>query len=71
VSDTLLSPGNVFLIYLYSVDGIDICSIGLEDLRSRVTLVSQDVALFTGSVRSNLDPWGEHSDQEVWDVLER
>ncbi|KAF8609489.1 P-loop containing nucleoside triphosphate hydrolase protein [Ceratobasidium sp. AG-I] len=53
------------------IDGIDICSIGLDDLRSRVTLVSQDVALFSGSVRSNLDPFNEYSDEECWDALER
>ncbi|QRV91281.1 ABC transporter [Ceratobasidium sp. AG-Ba] len=53
------------------IDGVDICTIGLEDLRSRVTLVSQDVALFSGSVRSNLDPFSEYSDEDCWDVLER
>jgi ABC-type multidrug transport system fused ATPase/permease subunit len=36
-----------------------------------VTLVSQDVALFSGSVRSNLDPFDEYTDEECWDVLER
>lgn len=60
---------------------------GLEDLRTRIvsilsralyppahriqTLVSQDVSLFSGTIRSNLDPFGEHSDQECWDVLNR
>jgi ABC-type multidrug transport system fused ATPase/permease subunit len=44
---------------------------GLEDLRTRVTIVSQDVSLFSGSIRSNLDPLSEHTDQECWDVLER
>ncbi|KAF4606377.1 hypothetical protein EYR38_000430 [Pleurotus pulmonarius] len=53
------------------IDGIDISSIGLEDLRTRVTIVSQDVSLFTGTLRSNLDPLNEHTDQECWDVLER
>ncbi|TFL03667.1 P-loop containing nucleoside triphosphate hydrolase protein [Pterulicium gracile] len=53
------------------IDGIDITKIGLEDLRTRVTIVSQDVSLFSGSIRSNLDPLEEHTDQECWDVLER
>ncbi|CCA72145.1 related to multidrug resistance protein [Serendipita indica DSM 11827] len=53
------------------IDGIDISKIGLEDLRTKLTIVSQDVALFEGSVRSNLDPFEEHSDQECWDVLRR
>jgi len=53
------------------LDGIDVTTIGLEDLRTRVTIVSQDVSLFTGTIRSNLDPFGEHEDHECWDVLER
>ncbi|KAH7930921.1 pleiotropic drug resistance ABC transporter [Leucogyrophana mollusca] len=53
------------------IDGIDISKIGLEDLRSRLTIVSQDVSLFSGTIRSNLDPFAEHTDQECWDVLER
>ncbi|KAI0789892.1 P-loop containing nucleoside triphosphate hydrolase protein [Abortiporus biennis] len=53
------------------IDGIDIATIGLDDLRTRITIISQDVSLFTGTIRSNLDPFGEHTDQECWDVLER
>ncbi|EJD03803.1 P-loop containing nucleoside triphosphate hydrolase protein [Fomitiporia mediterranea MF3/22] len=53
------------------LDGIDIGSIGLEDLRTKITTVSQDVSLFTGSIRSNLDPFGEHSDLDCIDALER
>ncbi|KAL6301359.1 P-loop containing nucleoside triphosphate hydrolase protein [Sparassis latifolia] len=53
------------------IDNIDITKIGLDDLRSRITIVSQDVSLFSGTIRGNLDPFGEHSDQECWEVLER
>ncbi|KAG8905752.1 hypothetical protein FRC00_013040, partial [Tulasnella sp. 408] len=53
------------------LDGIDIGTLGLDDLRGNITIVSQDVALFSGTVRSNLDPFNEHSDEECWDVLER
>ncbi|THH08344.1 hypothetical protein EW145_g2759 [Phellinidium pouzarii] len=53
------------------LDGIDISSIGLEDLRKRITIVSQDVSLFTGTIRSNLDPLGDHTDLECWDVMDR
>ncbi|MBW0461807.1 hypothetical protein O181_001522 [Austropuccinia psidii MF-1] len=53
------------------LDGIDIAKIGLEDLRTRITIVSQDVTLFEGTIRDNLDPLGAHSDQECWDVLRR
>ncbi|KAF7347593.1 P-loop containing nucleoside triphosphate hydrolase protein [Mycena venus] len=53
------------------VDGVDISRIGLEDLRTRITIVSQDVSLFSGTIRSNLDPLGANTDQECMDVLER
>ncbi|KAH9944830.1 P-loop containing nucleoside triphosphate hydrolase protein [Amylocystis lapponica] len=53
------------------IDNVDIAKIGLDDLRTRITIVSQDVSLFSGTIRSNLDPFGEHSDQECWEVLER
>ncbi|XP_020209881.2 ABC transporter C family member 10, partial [Cajanus cajan] len=53
------------------VDGIDISSIGLHDLRSRFCIIPQDPTLFTGTVRSNLDPLSQHSDQEIWEVLRK
>ncbi|KAJ6621075.1 pleiotropic drug resistance ABC transporter [Mycena sp. CBHHK59/15] len=53
------------------VDGVDIATIGLEDLRTRITIVSQDVSLFSGTIRSNLDPLGANTNQECLDVLER
>ncbi|KAG5152717.1 hypothetical protein JHK84_029189 [Glycine max] len=49
------------------VDGIDICSIGLHDLRSRFGIIPQDPTLFNGTVRYNLDPLSQHSDQEIWE----
>ncbi|KAK4480717.1 hypothetical protein RD792_013799 [Penstemon davidsonii] len=53
------------------IDGIDISKIGLHDLRSRFGIIPQDPTLFTGTVRFNLDPLGQHSDQEIWEVLEK
>ncbi|KAJ7631233.1 P-loop containing nucleoside triphosphate hydrolase protein [Roridomyces roridus] len=53
------------------LDGIDISTIGLEDLRTRITIVSQDVSLFSGTIRSNLDPLGLNTDQECLDVVDR
>jgi len=47
------------------------CKIGVDDLRSRLTLIPQDPALFAGSLRHNVDPFGEHSDEECLDALRR
>ena len=51
------------------VDGIDICTIGLHDLRSRFGIIPQEPTLFNGTVRYNLDPLSQHSDQEIWEVI--
>ncbi|KAF9915542.1 hypothetical protein BX616_005921 [Lobosporangium transversale] len=53
------------------IDGIDISKIGLEDLRSRLTIIPQDAVLFNGTIRSNLDPFQEHTDYEIWEALRR
>jgi ATP-binding cassette, subfamily C (CFTR/MRP), member 2 len=53
------------------VDGIDISEIGLHDLRSRFGIIPQDPTLFNGTVRYNLDPLSQYSDQEIWEVMLR
>ncbi len=52
------------------IDGVDIASLGLHQLRSRLTIIPQDPVLFTGSLRFNLDPTGENNDDAMWKVLE-
>lgn len=48
------------------IDGVDLCSLGLHDLRSRFGIIPQEPVLFEGTIRSNIDPVGQYSDAEIW-----
>jgi ABC-type multidrug transport system, ATPase and permease components len=62
---TELSGGSIH------IDDLNISTVGLQDLRSRLAIIPQDPALFKGTIRTNLDPFNEHSDLELWSALRR
>ncbi|KAJ7180495.1 multidrug resistance-associated ABC transporter [Mycena filopes] len=51
------------------IDGIDIKTLGLHDLRSAISIVPQMPDLFEGTLRENIDPVGEHDDVDIWVAL--
>ncbi|TCD64284.1 hypothetical protein EIP91_004292 [Steccherinum ochraceum] len=53
------------------IDGVDISQVGLTDLRKGLAIIPQDALLLSGTLRSNLDPFGLHDDATLWDALKR
>ncbi|XP_077525585.1 ATP-binding cassette sub-family C member 2-like [Haemaphysalis longicornis] len=52
------------------IDGVDIASVPLKKLRTVITVIPQDPCLMRGSLRDNLDPTHQHTDEEVWKALD-
>jgi ATP-binding cassette, subfamily C (CFTR/MRP), member 4 len=54
-----------------SIDGVDIHSVDLDVLRKSISIIPQDPFLYSGSLRSNLDPFDEHTDPTIWQIIEK
>eukprot|EP00286_Rhodomonas_abbreviata_P022543 CAMPEP_0181302728 /NCGR_PEP_ID=MMETSP1101-20121128/8158_1 /TAXON_ID=46948 /ORGANISM="Rhodomonas abbreviata, Strain Caron Lab Isolate" /LENGTH=1569 /DNA_ID=CAMNT_0023408211 /DNA_START=111 /DNA_END=4820 /DNA_ORIENTATION=- len=52
------------------LDGVDVGQLELEVLRKQLSIIPQDPILFSGTIRSNLDPFLEKDDAAIWDALE-
>ncbi|XP_039674707.1 multidrug resistance-associated protein 4-like isoform X3 [Perca fluviatilis] len=61
----LAEPGGRIMI-----DGFLTSEIGLHTLRQKMSIIPQDPVLFTGTMRKNLDPFRQHTDEDLWNALQ-
>lgn len=54
-----------------AIDGVDVTKIGLAELRKKIAIIPQNPTLFSGTIRSNLDPFDEYTDDDIWHALEQ
>nr|CAD7572168.1 unnamed protein product [Timema californicum] len=52
------------------IDQVDTQTVGLNDLRSRISIIPQEPVLFSASLRDNLDPFNSYKDDSLWNALE-
>ena len=62
-----MEPSSGFIL----VDDINIRQLGLQELRSKITIIPKNPNLFTGSLRANLDPLGMFDDDKLISVLKQ
>ncbi|KAJ1300471.1 hypothetical protein OPQ81_005286 [Rhizoctonia solani] len=60
-----LTSGSIF------IDGLDIGEMGLSALRSKISIIPQEAGIFSGTIRSNMDPFNEYDDATLHDALRR
>lgn len=74
-ADLCFLPDSAFFRFLKAdegrivIDGLDISTLALTTLRSRLTILPQEAQLFAGTIRDNMDPFGQYEDVEIWESL--
>lgn len=53
------------------IDGVDISKLDIADLRSQITMIPQDPIMFLGTLRYNLDPFDEHPDEHIIQLIKK
>ena len=53
------------------INGKDILKLPLQEVRENISVIPQDPTLFACTLRENLDPFGQYSDQDIWRALEQ
>jgi ATP-binding cassette, subfamily C (CFTR/MRP), member 1 len=53
------------------IDGVDTSGLGLHEVRGKISIIPQDPVLFSGTVRSNVDPFDQYSDEQIWTSIRR
>jgi ABC-type multidrug transport system fused ATPase/permease subunit len=53
------------------IDGVDVLRMGLDELRSKLGIIPQNPVLFSGTIRMNMDPFDEYTDEQIWSALDR
>ncbi|CAG9831833.1 unnamed protein product [Diabrotica balteata] len=53
------------------VDGVELKQLSLKFLRQHISIIPQDPIMFSGTIRSNIDPLNEFSDEDIWKTLHK
>ena len=56
---------------LIQLDDENVSEVGLHYLRHNVTIIPQDPTLFTGTIKSNIDPFNKYSDEAIAETLKK